>query len=297
MERSIKFLTTLIAVTGLTACAMEAREGPPAPVVQVTPRSSQPVTPAEPELVREPESAPAPVPEKKPPAARPAKRGTKVFAYKDPNAPPEPEPVAPAEPSPAQAAQVSPQQAPQPGVPPAPGQTQPTQAAPSAKPPERSAPDSPRQPDQQQVAKTEPKSQPAATPQPTPAPPRKPAPPAPAPLPPSKVSTPNLPPAAGALASQAEKQRQSGDYAGAAATLERSLRIAPREAYLWNRLARLRMEQGQSAQAGNLAARSNDLAGNKGDVKKDNWRVIAESKRRSGDVAGAGEAEKRAGSD
>jgi hypothetical protein len=72
------------------------------------------------------------------------------------------------------------------------------------------------------------------------------------------------------------------------------LRIAPREAYLWNRLARVRLEQGHASQAGNLAARSNDLAGDTPTVKQDNWRVIAESKRRAGDVAGASEAEQRA---
>ena len=92
-------------------------------------------------------------------------------------------------------------------------------------------------------------------------------------------------------------ERQTGDYAGAAATLERSLRIAPREAYLWNRLARVRMEQGLAAQAGQLAARSNDYAGGQSTVKNDNWRIIAESTRRSGDTAGAGEAEKRASGD
>jgi Flp pilus assembly protein TadD len=106
---------------------------------------------------------------------------------------------------------------------------------------------------------------------------------------------PGLPPAAGTLASQAEQQRQTGDYAGAAATLERSLRIAPREAYLWNRLARVRMEQGLSAQAGQLASRSNDLAGAQSTIKQDNWRIIAESRRRAGDSTGAGDAERRAG--
>jgi Flp pilus assembly protein TadD len=108
------------------------------------------------------------------------------------------------------------------------------------------------------------------------------------------MAVPGLPPAADALARQAEQQRQSGDYAGAAASLERSLRIAPREAYLWNRLARVRLEQGQAGQAGNLAARSNDLAGDTPTIKQDNWRIIAESKRRAGDVAGAGDAERRA---
>jgi Flp pilus assembly protein TadD len=109
-----------------------------------------------------------------------------------------------------------------------------------------------------------------------------------------KPLTPTLPPAADGLARQAEQQRQQGDYAGAAATLERSLRIAPREAYLWNRLARVRMEQGLAAQAGQLAARSNDLAGSQTTIKRDNWRIIAESRRRAGDTTGASEAEKRA---
>jgi predicted Zn-dependent protease len=104
-----------------------------------------------------------------------------------------------------------------------------------------------------------------------------------------------LPPAADGLARQAEQQRQTGDYAGAAATLERSLRIAPREAYLWNRLARVRMEQGLAPQAGQLAARSNDFAGGKANIKQDNWRIIAESKRRAGDTAGAADAERRSG--
>ncbi|WP_295585454.1 tetratricopeptide repeat protein [uncultured Lamprocystis sp.] len=102
-------------------------------------------------------------------------------------------------------------------------------------------------------------------------------------------------PAADSLARQAEQQRQTGDYAGAAATLERSLRIAPREPYLWNRLARVRMEQGQVSQAGQLATRSNDFAGKQPNVKQDNWRIIAESKRRAGDTAGATEAERKAG--
>ncbi|MBK1718750.1 tetratricopeptide repeat protein [Thiocystis violacea] len=292
MERSIKFLTTLVTLTGLSACAMGPREGPPAPIVQVTPREAPPTSAPAP--VRAPES----VPEKKP--AKPVKRGTKVYAYQDPNAPPEPKPVAPS--------------VPEPVAPAPPGQASPSETAqqtparpPVATPGGTPGPQEPRtppqRPDGQQVAKADPKVQlPATAPPKTGSPAPPPAPPAPppapvAPLPPSRVAAPNLPPAADSLATQAEQQRQSGDFTGAAASLERSLRIAPRESYLWNRLARVRMEQGQSAQAGNLAARSNDLAGDKADLKKDNWRIIAESKRRAGDVAGAGEADKRAGSD
>ncbi|WP_020506119.1 tetratricopeptide repeat protein [Lamprocystis purpurea] len=145
----------------------------------------------------------------------------------------------------------------------------------------------------------------AATPAPKPpkpsAPPPSPPPvaaaPAPKPAPAAANPAPasGLAPAADSLARQAEQQRQTGDYAGAAATLERSLRIAPRDPYLWNRLARVRMEQGQVSQAGQLATRSNDFAGKQPNVKQDNWRIIAESKRRAGDTAGATEAERKAG--
>lgn len=103
-----------------------------------------------------------------------------------------------------------------------------------------------------------------------------------------------LTPAAQELSTRAEQQRQSGDYAGAAATLERALRIQPREAYLWNRLARVRLEQGLGSQASNLAARSNNLAGNDQALKRNNWDLIATVRRQNGDFAGAREAERLA---
>lgn len=111
---------------------------------------------------------------------------------------------------------------------------------------------------------------------------------------PPPPATPTLPPAADGLARQAEQQRQAGDYVGAAATLERALRIQPQEAYLWNRLARVRMEQGSYAQAGNLAKRSNALAKDRPQLKQDNWSIIAVSRQAAGDAAGAMEAEQKA---
>jgi len=125
---------------------------------------------------------------------------------------------------------------------------------------------------------------------------------APAPAPAPEIVTysappppmPQLAPAVGALASQAERQRQMGDYVGAAATLERALRIEPREAFLYNRLARVRMEQGSYAQAGNFAQRSNSLAKDQPQLKQDNWGMIAVARRVTGDAAGAAEAETKA---
>ena len=123
---------------------------------------------------------------------------------------------------------------------------------------------------------------------------------APAPVPqvvayaPPPPPAPSLPPAADALAKQAEQQRQAGDYVGAAATLERALRIEPQEAYLWNRLARVRMEQGHYSQAGDLASRSNALSRDQVQLKQDNWGIISVARQSAGDSAGAREAEQKA---
>jgi tetratricopeptide (TPR) repeat protein len=103
-----------------------------------------------------------------------------------------------------------------------------------------------------------------------------------------------LSPAADSLIKKAEQERQAGDYVGAAATLERALGIQPQEPYIWNRLARVRMEQGLYAQAGTLALRSNALAGDQAVLKQDNWRMIAAARRAVGDTAGAAEAERKA---
>ena len=103
-----------------------------------------------------------------------------------------------------------------------------------------------------------------------------------------------MPPAVDALARQSENLRQNSDYAGAAAAIERALRLSPQEAYLWNRLARVRLEQGLGAQARNLASRSNALAGDQPQLKQNNWSIIAAALRESGDHAGADEAQRRA---
>jgi tetratricopeptide (TPR) repeat protein len=108
---------------------------------------------------------------------------------------------------------------------------------------------------------------------------------------------PELPPAAASLAAQAEQQRERGDYVTAAATLERALRIQPQEPYLWNRLARVRLDQQNYAQAGSLAQKSNALSKDQGQIKQDNWGMIAATRRAAGDLSGAEEAEAKAGGD
>ncbi len=233
MKRSI---LTIVTALGLSACAVQPRSGPPAPIEGSG-------------AARQQVQRPAPVP------APPAEETVETYGYRTPGSE---EDTGPASETPAPGAQ-SPSMNALPterATSPAAGMPPPSEAvsgAPSASPP-------------QTVAYR-----------------------------PSAVPSPALPPAADSLANQAEGQRQMGDFVGAAATLERALRIQPQDAYLWNRLARVRMEQGMYAQAGNLAARSNALAGSQSQLKQDNWGIIAGARRASGDADGALEAERKAG--
>ena len=97
------------------------------------------------------------------------------------------------------------------------------------------------------------------------------------------------------MVTQAEQQRERGDYVAAAATLERAIRIQPQEAYLWNRLARVRLDQKNYEQAGSFAQKSNTLSKNQDQIKQDNWGMIAATRRATGDQNGAQEAETKAG--
>ena len=85
----------------------------------------------------------------------------------------------------------------------------------------------------------------------------------------------------------ARAEAASGNLAGAAASLERALRIEPRNPRLWHELARVRLKQGQYAQAENVAARSNSWAGDDKALRAENWRLIAQSREARGDAEGA----------
>jgi tetratricopeptide (TPR) repeat protein len=96
------------------------------------------------------------------------------------------------------------------------------------------------------------------------------------------------------LLDQARQQSAAGDEGRAARTLEAALRIEPRNARLWNQLARVRLDQGQYAQAANLAAKANALAGADNRLKADNWDIIARARQQLGDSRGAREAAQQA---
>lgn len=90
-----------------------------------------------------------------------------------------------------------------------------------------------------------------------------------------------------ALADSARTDAAAGNYAAAAAAIERALRIEPRNARLWHELAQLKLKQGDASQAANMAARSNTWAGADKVLRAANWRVIGEAKRALGDEAAA----------
>ena len=102
------------------------------------------------------------------------------------------------------------------------------------------------------------------------------------------------PPAVVALLDQAEQQANAGELEPAAASLERAIRIDPRNPVLWYHLATVRLSQGESAQAEQLAAKSNSLAAGNRTQQARNWRLIAQARREQNDTGGAAAAEQRA---
>jgi tetratricopeptide (TPR) repeat protein len=139
----------------------------------------------------------------------------------------------------------------------------------------------------------------ATAPGPEPTPPPLPSPstpqpaPAPAPEPPARAPSENV--AVAGLMQSARSEAAAGRFANSAATIERALRIEPRNPRLWQELARVRLKQGEYAQAESVAARSNSWAGSDNTLRAENWRLIAESREARGDAAGAQKALETAG--
>ena len=125
------------------------------------------------------------------------------------------------------------------------------------------------------------------------APPEETPPAAPPPPPPPAAKTENL--AIAGLMQSARDDSAAGRLSNAAATLERALRIEPRNPRLWQELARVRLKQGEYAQVEATAARSNSWAGSDGGLRAENWRLIAQAREARGDASGAKAALEQAG--
>jgi predicted Zn-dependent protease len=89
------------------------------------------------------------------------------------------------------------------------------------------------------------------------------------------------------LVTSARSDAAAGRLTNAAASLERALRIEPRNPRLWQELAQVRLRQGDYMQAENTAARSNSWAGGDSRMRAENWRLIAQAREARGDAAGA----------
>jgi tetratricopeptide (TPR) repeat protein len=108
------------------------------------------------------------------------------------------------------------------------------------------------------------------------------------------VREPTLSPASRALVSQAQAQLASKNYAVAAGSIERALRIEPDNALLWIELGKVRQAEGNYLQAENMARKALSMAVNAPRARASAWSLIAESYRARGKNTEAREAGLRA---
>ena len=85
----------------------------------------------------------------------------------------------------------------------------------------------------------------------------------------------------------ARSDAAAGRFGNAAASMERAIRLDPRNARLWQELARLRLKQGEYVQAEHVALRSNSLTRADWALRMENWNLIAQSRDARGDAEGA----------
>lgn len=97
-----------------------------------------------------------------------------------------------------------------------------------------------------------------------------------------------------ALLTTAQQQQGGGDLNGAASSLERAQRIAPREPQVLYRLAEVRLAQGDAAQAEQIARRGLTYANGRPQLQASLWELIAQTREQQGDPQGAAQARERA---
>ena len=103
-----------------------------------------------------------------------------------------------------------------------------------------------------------------------------------------------LSPAVNALASAANQSNKSGDIEAATTTIERAIRIEPRNATLYYKLAVLRLKQSKPKLAEDLAKKALLLATNDAALKKHSWLLVARARELLGDINGSSEAKAQA---
>jgi hypothetical protein len=109
-------------------------------------------------------------------------------------------------------------------------------------------------------------------------------------------STVPLSPVVSALVTASNQNSNAGDLDSAAVAIERAIRIEPRNATLFYKLALLRLKQSQPRLAEDLAKKSALLASTDTTLKKHCWLLIAHARELQQDLAGANNARERADS-
>lgn len=93
---------------------------------------------------------------------------------------------------------------------------------------------------------------------------------------------------------QSQEAWENEEPRSAISALERAIQVAPEDPVLWSRLAEFQLQQGESARAENLAARSNALAEDRRFLRYRNWLIIEAARERRGDQEGAEQARQQA---
>src|SRR3972149_315140 len=94
-------------------------------------------------------------------------------------------------------------------------------------------------------------------------------------------------PAVVALLDDADKYATTGKKQEAVASIERALRIDPKNPLLWHKLGQVRLQEGNWDQAIAMAKKSSVLAPGNRLLQSENWMIIARASEGKGDTAGA----------
>ncbi len=101
-------------------------------------------------------------------------------------------------------------------------------------------------------------------------------------------------PAIGSLVIAANENTQGGNLDSAVSSIERAIRIEPRNATLYYKLALLRLKQSKPRLAEDLARKAALLAVNDNSLKKHSWLLVANARQLQNNVAGADKAKAEA---
>jgi tetratricopeptide (TPR) repeat protein len=100
--------------------------------------------------------------------------------------------------------------------------------------------------------------------------------------------------AAGTLLASAHQAVQAGQFNRAEVTLERALRVEPRNAELWHEMAQVKYGQEDYGQAVQFCLKANSLAGRDSALIKQNWLLMSRAYAKMGDVDKAEQARMKA---